>query len=74
MGGNILIGKPTSEVLKSSGNKGELISDPTGSIRGGLDPEFSPLKTRSAKKLKGVITDTTILSTPSPHVPRALRA
>ena len=28
--------------------------DPKGSVGGGLDPDFSPVKTRSARKLKGV--------------------
>ena len=48
--------------------------DPKGSVGGGLDPHFSPLKTRRARKLKGVKIEQA-KTTPQPvTVTRALRA
>ena len=73
-GGRINIGKPSTEVLSSPGTMGEQSSDPKGSIRGGLDPEFSPLKTRNTRKLKGLLSDSPQLTTPTTLVPWALRA
>ena len=73
-GGRIIVGKTSSEVLTSPGTKGKQSSDPKGSIQGGLDLEFSPLKTRNARKLKGLVSDSPQLTSPPSHVPRALRA
>ena len=73
-GGRIIIGKPSTEVLSSPGTMGEQSNDPEGSISGGLDPEFSPLKTRNTRKLKGLLSDSPQLTTPTTLVPRALRA
>ena len=58
----------------SSGSRVMTHDDPKGCISGGLDPEFSPLKTRNARRRKGLISNSPILSTPNIHIPRALRA
>ena len=72
MGGHILIDKPSSGDLTSSGTIYKPMCEPIGSIRGGLEPEFSPLKTRSARKQKGVL-ESTKLPASTTIVPRALR-
>ena len=73
MGGSIIVDNPSSEGLSSPGSLGVLNDDPKGCIRGGLDPEFSPLKTRNARRLKGLLSDSPKLITPTSHIPRALR-
>ena len=73
LGGSIIVDNPTSVGQTSSGSRAVVSDDPKGCIHGGLDPEFSPLKTRSARRRKGLISDSSTLSSTRSHSPWALR-
>ena len=73
MGGNIVMDTPPPEGHTTSGSGIVGNDDPSGCILGRLDPEFSPLKTRSARRKKGLIADTSNVSSPCTKSPWALR-